>query len=165
MMSVAYTAVLDVSEGSVLFLSGLLHPERVRRGTRQGRRALGDRWSGKHAARADPDPQDRYSSSACSPPVLVATRPASTEIVETSGAFRSLPWCGGALPIAADPVNAVVDATDEQHGYERVEHASTNPRRQPEASGTAGRSALAPECSSSACESGLPPLFPPAVND
>ena len=40
-MSVAYTAVLDVSEGSVLFLSGLLHAERVRRGTRKGRRALG----------------------------------------------------------------------------------------------------------------------------
>jgi DDE superfamily endonuclease len=27
-MSVVYTAVLDVSEGSVLFLSGLLHAER-----------------------------------------------------------------------------------------------------------------------------------------
>lgn len=40
-MSVAYTAVLEVSEGSVLFLSGLLHAERVRRGTRKGTRALG----------------------------------------------------------------------------------------------------------------------------
>jgi hypothetical protein len=33
-VSVTYTAVLDVSEDSVLFLSGLLHAERVRRGTR-----------------------------------------------------------------------------------------------------------------------------------
>jgi hypothetical protein len=40
-MSVAYTAVLEVSEESVLFLSGLLHAERVRRGTRRGRRVLG----------------------------------------------------------------------------------------------------------------------------
>jgi hypothetical protein len=40
-MSVAYTAVLEVSEASVLFLSGLLHAERVRRGTRKGTRALG----------------------------------------------------------------------------------------------------------------------------
>lgn len=40
-MSVTYTAVLEVSEGSVLFLSGLLHAERLRRGTRKGRRALG----------------------------------------------------------------------------------------------------------------------------
>jgi hypothetical protein len=40
-MSVTYTAVLDISEDSVLFLSGLLRAERVRRGTRQGRRALG----------------------------------------------------------------------------------------------------------------------------
>ncbi len=40
-MSVAYTAILDVSEDSVLFLSGLLNAERVRRGTRKGRRALG----------------------------------------------------------------------------------------------------------------------------
>ena len=39
-MSVTYTAVLDVSEDSVLFLSGLLHAERVRRGTRTGSRAL-----------------------------------------------------------------------------------------------------------------------------
>lgn len=40
-MSVAYTAVLDVSEDSVLLLSALLHAERSRRGTRRGRRALG----------------------------------------------------------------------------------------------------------------------------
>jgi hypothetical protein len=40
-MSVTYTAVLDVSEDSVLFLSVLLHAERVRRGTRKGTRALG----------------------------------------------------------------------------------------------------------------------------
>jgi hypothetical protein len=40
-MSVAYTAVLEVSEDSVLFVSGLLHAERLRRGTRKGTRALG----------------------------------------------------------------------------------------------------------------------------
>src|SRR5690606_33682804 len=40
-MSVSYQAVLDVSEGSVLFLSGLLHQEQIRRGTRSGTRALG----------------------------------------------------------------------------------------------------------------------------
>jgi len=40
-VSVTYTAVLDVSEDSVLFLSGLLHAERVRRGTRKDSRALG----------------------------------------------------------------------------------------------------------------------------
>ena len=40
-VSVTYTAVLDVSEDSVLFLSGLLHAERVRRGTRNDSRALG----------------------------------------------------------------------------------------------------------------------------
>jgi len=40
-MSVTYEAVLDVSEDSVLFLSALLHAERVRRGTRAGTRALG----------------------------------------------------------------------------------------------------------------------------
>lgn len=40
-MSVAYTAVLEVSEDSVLFLSSLLHAERRRRGTRKGRRVLG----------------------------------------------------------------------------------------------------------------------------
>ena len=40
LMSVTYTAVLDVSEGSVHFLSRLLHAERTRRGTRQGSRAL-----------------------------------------------------------------------------------------------------------------------------
>ena len=40
-MSVTYEAVLDVSDDSVLFLSGLLHAERVRRGTRKDTRALG----------------------------------------------------------------------------------------------------------------------------
>ena len=40
-MSVTYTAVLDVSEDSVLFLSALLHAERIRRGTRTDTRALG----------------------------------------------------------------------------------------------------------------------------
>lgn len=39
-MSVAYEAVLDVSEDSVLFLSGLLPAERVRRGTRTNTRAV-----------------------------------------------------------------------------------------------------------------------------
>jgi hypothetical protein len=39
-VSVTYEAVLDVSEDSVLWLSGLLHAERVRRGTRQGTRVL-----------------------------------------------------------------------------------------------------------------------------
>ena len=39
-MSVTYTAVLDMSEDSVLFLSGLLHGERVRRRTRTDTRAL-----------------------------------------------------------------------------------------------------------------------------
>ncbi len=39
--TVTYTAVLEVSEDSVLFLSGLLHAERLRRGTRKGRRAMG----------------------------------------------------------------------------------------------------------------------------
>lgn len=39
-MSITYTAVLDMSEDSVRFLSGLLHAERVRRGTRRGTRAL-----------------------------------------------------------------------------------------------------------------------------
>src|SRR3954468_18080308 len=39
-MSVIYTGVLDVSEDSVLFLSGLLHAERVRCGTRKDSRAL-----------------------------------------------------------------------------------------------------------------------------
>ena len=40
-MSVTYEAVLDVSEDSVLFLSGLLDAERRRRGTRKDTRALG----------------------------------------------------------------------------------------------------------------------------
>jgi len=39
-MSVTYTAVLDASEDGVLFLSALLHAERLRRGTRTGTRAL-----------------------------------------------------------------------------------------------------------------------------
>jgi hypothetical protein len=39
-VSVTYEAVLDVSEDTVLFLSGLLHAERLRRGTRKGRRRL-----------------------------------------------------------------------------------------------------------------------------
>jgi hypothetical protein len=39
-VSVTYQAVLDVSEDSVLFLSGLLHAERARLGTRKGTRAL-----------------------------------------------------------------------------------------------------------------------------
>jgi hypothetical protein len=39
-MSVSYQAVLEASEGSAQFLAGLLHAERVRRGTRQGTRAL-----------------------------------------------------------------------------------------------------------------------------
>ena len=39
-VSVTYTAVLDVSEDSVLFLSGLLHTERIRRGTRKDTRSL-----------------------------------------------------------------------------------------------------------------------------
>jgi DDE superfamily endonuclease len=40
-MSVTYEAVLDLSQDSVLFLSGLPHAERVRRGTRKDTRALG----------------------------------------------------------------------------------------------------------------------------
>jgi DDE superfamily endonuclease len=39
-VSVTYTAVLDVSEDSVRFLSGLLDAERARRGTRANSRAL-----------------------------------------------------------------------------------------------------------------------------
>ncbi len=39
-MSVTYTATLSVREETVLYLSGLLHGERRRRGTRTGRRAL-----------------------------------------------------------------------------------------------------------------------------
>src|SRR5512144_48424 len=39
-MSVTYEAVLDVSEESVQFLSGLLEQERANRGTRDGTRAL-----------------------------------------------------------------------------------------------------------------------------
>ena len=39
-MSVTYTATLSVREETVLSLSGLLHAERLRRGTRRNRRAL-----------------------------------------------------------------------------------------------------------------------------
>ena len=39
--SVTYSAKLDMWRETVLFLSGLLHAERRRRGTRRGRRALG----------------------------------------------------------------------------------------------------------------------------
>ena len=39
--SVTYVAVLDLRRETVLFLSGLLHTERQRRGTRTGRRSLG----------------------------------------------------------------------------------------------------------------------------
>lgn len=39
--SVTYSATLDMRRETVLFLSGLLHAERRRRGTRRGRRALG----------------------------------------------------------------------------------------------------------------------------
>ncbi|MCP2205186.1 hypothetical protein LX90_008924 [Lentzea flava] len=40
-MSATYTAVLEASEDTVLFLSTLLHAERGRRGTRRSTRALG----------------------------------------------------------------------------------------------------------------------------
>jgi len=40
-MSVTYTATLTVREETVLFVSRLLHTERLRRGTRTGTRALG----------------------------------------------------------------------------------------------------------------------------
>jgi hypothetical protein len=40
-MSVTHTATLTVRETTVLFLSGPLHAERQRRGTRAGTRALG----------------------------------------------------------------------------------------------------------------------------
>ncbi len=61
-MSVTYTAVLNASEGSVLFLSGLLEAERTRRGTRQGTRSLTTyqqavlvlRWFLEDARRANP---------------------------------------------------------------------------------------------------------------
>ena len=39
--SVTYSATLDMRRETVLFVSGLLHAERRRRGTRKGRRALG----------------------------------------------------------------------------------------------------------------------------
>jgi hypothetical protein len=38
---VSYTAVLPIRESTVSLVSGLLAAERVRRGTRRGRRALG----------------------------------------------------------------------------------------------------------------------------
>jgi hypothetical protein len=40
-MNVTYTATLSVREQTVLYLSSLLHHERLRRGTRTGRRSLG----------------------------------------------------------------------------------------------------------------------------
>src|SRR4051794_36891393 len=40
-MSVTYTATLPVRDQTVLFLSSLLHSERLRRGTRAHTRALG----------------------------------------------------------------------------------------------------------------------------
>jgi len=40
LMSVSYTATLPVRDQTVLYLSGLLHAERVRRGTRKDRRVL-----------------------------------------------------------------------------------------------------------------------------
>jgi hypothetical protein len=40
-LSVTYSATLDMRRETVLFVSGLLHAERRRRGTRKGRRALG----------------------------------------------------------------------------------------------------------------------------
>ena len=40
-MSVTYTATLPVSEDTVLFVSGLLHAQRRRLGTRAGARSLG----------------------------------------------------------------------------------------------------------------------------
>ena len=39
-MSVTYTATLTVREETVLYVSGLLHAERLRRGTRTGTRSL-----------------------------------------------------------------------------------------------------------------------------
>lgn len=39
-MSITYTATLSVRDETVFYLSGLLHAERLRRGTRTGRRAL-----------------------------------------------------------------------------------------------------------------------------
>jgi hypothetical protein len=40
-MSVTYTATLTAREQTVLFVSSMLHAERLRRGTRTGTRALG----------------------------------------------------------------------------------------------------------------------------
>jgi hypothetical protein len=39
-MSISYIATLPVRDETVFYLSGLLHAERLRRGTRTGRRAL-----------------------------------------------------------------------------------------------------------------------------
>jgi hypothetical protein len=62
-VSVTYTAVLDVSEDSVLFLSGLLHAERVRRGTRTDTRALStynrSRWRWRRQMAYAGTPADR----------------------------------------------------------------------------------------------------------
>jgi hypothetical protein len=40
LMSVSYTATLPVGDRTVLYVSSLLHAERVRRGTRKDSRAL-----------------------------------------------------------------------------------------------------------------------------
>ena len=40
LMSVSYTATLPVRDQTVLYVSSLLHAERVRRGTRTGSRVL-----------------------------------------------------------------------------------------------------------------------------
>jgi hypothetical protein len=53
-MSVTYTAVLDVSEDSVLFLSALLHAERVRRGTRKETPRVGDLQASRASAALAP---------------------------------------------------------------------------------------------------------------
>ncbi|BCB78426.1 hypothetical protein GCM10022251_29940 [Phytohabitans flavus] len=42
-MSITYTATLPVRDQTVFYLSGLLHAERARRGTRTERRARGVR--------------------------------------------------------------------------------------------------------------------------
>jgi hypothetical protein len=43
--SVTYSATVDMRRKTVLFVSSLLHAERRRRGTRNGRRAPGDTGS------------------------------------------------------------------------------------------------------------------------
>jgi hypothetical protein len=55
-VSVAYEAVLDVSEDSVLFLSGLLRQERARRGTRKGTRGAVSSGHGDSDIRLDLGP-------------------------------------------------------------------------------------------------------------